>query len=127
MDKFIVDEWINFSKIDLAAAKHLNDTMQPRPYTIICYHCQQSAEKIMKAYLIYKDADPPKTHDLELLRKKCEFWEDSFIRIFMECVRLNPYSSQLRYPSTSELSEEISNIAIDDGMKVFNFTKNRIA
>lgn len=45
----MVKEWANFSKIDLLTAKHLFKTMYPKPLEIICYHCQQSAEKIIKA------------------------------------------------------------------------------
>lgn len=44
-----VKEWLEFAKMDLDAAKHLNDTFYPKPLQIICYHCQQSAEKALKA------------------------------------------------------------------------------
>ena len=32
---------------------------------IICFHSQQSAEKYLKAYLVFLDQDFPKTHALE--------------------------------------------------------------
>ena len=44
-----VKEWLDFAKMDLDAAKHLNDTFYPKPLHIICYHCQQSVEKALKA------------------------------------------------------------------------------
>jgi len=33
----------------------------------ICFHCQQCAEKMMKAYLIKKDIEFAKTHSLSYL------------------------------------------------------------
>ena len=78
MDRFIIDEWIAFSDTDLAIAKHLRNTMNPRPLEAICYHCQQAAEKALKAFWLYIDENPPKTHDLEQLRDKCEENNSSF-------------------------------------------------
>lgn len=33
-------------------AKHLYKTYYPKPYKIICYHCQQSAEKIINGVVV---------------------------------------------------------------------------
>ena len=49
-----VNEWIIFSDRDLKTARHIYDTMQPVPLEIVCYHCQQSAEKALKAFLIQR-------------------------------------------------------------------------
>ncbi|MBO4438811.1 MAG: HEPN domain-containing protein [Spirochaetaceae bacterium] len=40
-----VKEWLRFANMDLDTANHLFNTMYPKPYEIICYHCQQSEEK----------------------------------------------------------------------------------
>jgi len=40
-------EWFDIAETDLSSAHHLI-TMRPRPIEIICYHCQQSAEKYLK-------------------------------------------------------------------------------
>ena len=37
----------------------------------ICFHCQQVVEKLLKAYLISKNTDFEKTHDLEHLLDLC--------------------------------------------------------
>ena len=37
-------EWLDFAYMDLSAAEHLL-TMRPLPVEIICYHCEQAAEK----------------------------------------------------------------------------------
>ena len=57
MDKGdIVKEWLYYANMDVTSADYLM-TMIPAPYEIICYHCQQSAEKFLKAYTIYYGAD----------------------------------------------------------------------
>ena len=40
-----VREWYEMEAADLGVAKHLDATYCPKPLEIICYHCQQAAEK----------------------------------------------------------------------------------
>jgi hypothetical protein len=66
MDKgVIVREWIDYATKDINSAKYLLG-MRPIPLEIICYHCEQAAEKILKCFLIHQDEEPPRTHDLKL-------------------------------------------------------------
>ena len=125
MDKSAVDEWIAYSDTDIASAKHLC-SMNPQPLEIICYLCQQSAEKALKAYWIYCSISPPKTHELEHLRDKCEAIDKSFSQLVSECDRLNLYSTQPRYPFGLELTEELMKLAIKDCETTSAFVKARI-
>lgn len=43
-----VREWYEMAAADLGVAKHLDATYYPKPLEIICYHCQQAAEKAIK-------------------------------------------------------------------------------
>lgn len=45
--------WLKKSKNDLKAAKKLVQNPDPL-YDMAVYHCQQTAEKALKAYLVYK-------------------------------------------------------------------------
>lgn len=63
-------EWLEFAAMDLDSAQFLLG-MRPVPVEIICYHCEQAAEKLLKAVLVAADVEPPKTHDLIQLCKKC--------------------------------------------------------
>ena len=40
-----VAEWLRFVKMDQNTACHLFESMHPQPLEIICFHCQQAAEK----------------------------------------------------------------------------------
>ncbi len=44
-------EWIRFAEMDLGSAEYLLN-MHPTPVEVICYHCQQSAEKYLKGYIV---------------------------------------------------------------------------
>jgi HEPN domain-containing protein len=44
-------EWYQFAKMDYQTAVYLYDTMYPMPYEIVCYHCQQATEKLLKGLL----------------------------------------------------------------------------
>ncbi|MEW6107540.1 MAG: HEPN domain-containing protein, partial [Bacillota bacterium] len=39
------------------------------PYDTACFHCQQAAEKHLKAFLAYHERPIPHTHDLEELAR----------------------------------------------------------
>ena len=97
MDRYIIDEWVAYSNNDLEVVHQLL-TFHPPKLEIICYHCQQSAEKILKAFCLYSDIEPPRTHNLKFLREKCEEIDKSFMELINECNRLNIYSVQPRYP-----------------------------
>jgi HEPN domain-containing protein len=126
MDKYDeVREWITYSDNDMTAVKQLS-TFHPPQIEIICYLCQQSAEKVLKAFLVCSERRPPRTHDLRLLRDECEKFNARFLCLIDECARLNDYSSQPRYPSGLELVESDMDLAIQDSAKISEFVKGII-
>lgn len=44
--------WLDMADMDLGVAKHLMENYYPKPLEIICYRCQQAAEKAIKAVVI---------------------------------------------------------------------------
>jgi HEPN domain-containing protein len=56
-------QWFKFAADDYAAANHML-TLYPLRLEIICYHCEQCVEKMLKGFLTARDIEPPKTHDL---------------------------------------------------------------
>jgi HEPN domain-containing protein len=63
-------EWLGFAEMDLSSAEFLTGK-RPLPLEIICFHCQQSAEKCLKGLLVINTIQPPKTHDLRELYNLC--------------------------------------------------------
>ena len=50
----IVSEWLQAAFDDYDSAKYLFDRPNKKALEIICYHCQQSAEKCLKGLLVLK-------------------------------------------------------------------------
>ena len=63
-----VEQWIVKSQRDLAAARVL---FQSQLFDITVYHCQQCAEKALKAYLAYQQGSLQRTHNLVILLEGC--------------------------------------------------------
>lgn len=121
MDKsIIVKEWLDYANRDISSAKYLLN-MRPTPLEIICYHCEQAAEKVLKGYLIHHDIEPPRTHDLRLLCKMCADFDNTFDKISQSCVNLSAYGVQSRYPYEIEIIDSDMQKAIQDANDVTEF------
>jgi len=116
-----VQRWLDYASQDFAAAKHLMSSMRPCPYEIVCFHCQQAAEKVLKAYLISLGKDIPRTHDLSELCRNC-FPDNRPEAIFIASARLTSYAVQARYPNNLELTEADSSLAIEDAQSLMDFS-----
>ncbi|PFD80390.1 DNA-binding protein, partial [Bacillus thuringiensis] len=110
-------EWITIAKSDLDSAIYLSD-MKPFPTAIICYHSQQCVEKLLKGFLALNGRSVPKTHNLLLLHKSCYRLDEEFSLILEQCVQLNGYATDIRYPYFEALTVQDGLIAIQHAQKV---------
>ena len=113
-------EWLEMARMDLGAAEYLLN-MRPLPVEIICYHCEQAAEKMLKGALIAFDVEPPRTHDLPQLCKLCCKEDTRFEELVGSCLELTPYGVQVRYPSNLELDESDVLCALRECRKICEF------
>ena len=121
MDSGLIIEWFHFADTDLALAKHAL-SMHPQPLGAICYHCQQSAEKYLKGYLVYTGGIvPPKIHNLDTLCEMCEEHDERFCEIRKPCSVLTDYGVQPRYPHEMEILEHEMKKAIVYAEQVRDF------
>lgn len=126
MNDKIVTEWLRYAQNDLTVAKHCIEALHPMQTEIACYHCQQCAEKSLKAVLLYKDIEPPKIHDLKVLCKMCRDTDDSFDRITSQCARLTPFGVTARYPDELCPDENMAKIAVIEAGQVYDFCAGKI-
>jgi len=117
----IVDEWLRYAYNDIVVAKHCFEDLNPKQTEIASYHCQQCAEKALKAFLIYKDIEPPKIHDLKLLCRMCQDIDGSFADIANLCAHLTPYGVTARYPDELSPDEAMVQLAISKAQQVYDF------
>ena len=116
-----VAEWFAFADSDFASAEYLQG-MRPKPLEIICYLCEQSAEKHLKGFLIYKGiANPPKTHNLDTLCEMCSEYDENFQEIKKACNVLTKYGVQPRYPHEMGILEYDMQKAIEYARQIRDF------
>jgi HEPN domain-containing protein len=62
-----VSEWVSKAENDYGSAAHERGRGEEANFDLICFLCQQCIEKLMKAVLIQRRLDAPKTHNLVTL------------------------------------------------------------
>ena len=93
-----VERWMTKAHHDLDAAEYLLRRNPPLA-DVSVYHCQQAAEKALKAYLVAMDTPFAKTHDLTELVATAEFLDPVFNRLAEAAAILTPYATAFRYPT----------------------------
>lgn len=124
-NKEVSKEWFNYAENDLSCAKFLLN-MYPKPYEIICYHCQQSAEKYLKGYLVLLGEPILKTHDLTILNKVCIKHDADFKQIEEDCIELVDYGVNIRYPFFIDLQEYDVKKALNSAERIKEFIMNKL-
>lgn len=89
--------WVRKAEADLEGASDLARPAR-RYYDLICFHCQQSAEKYLKAFLIECGVPFPKTHRLEDLLLLVLPHDASLRKLRRTLVALTRYAVDYRYP-----------------------------
>jgi len=123
--EFIVP-WIQRAENDILTARHLAENMRPVPMEIVCFHCQQAAEKYLKAFLIWNNQEPPKTHDLIELAKLCSDFDKDFLLLSLKCEYLIPFATRTRYPGASDLEDEDTKKALVYAQDIIDLIKPKI-
>ena len=121
----IINEWLVIAYEDYRSAKFLYDKMTPKPLEIICYHCQQAAEKSLKAYLCAIGVDIPKTHEVKRLCDMCAESDSTFSELFSDCEELEVYATETRYPLRIDIDDSHADRALKQALKIYNFSSKK--
>jgi len=98
-------EWIAFADADLHVLDELLNSVRPS-WPHICYLAQQTAEKMLKAYLVARDAVPPRTHDLNRLLTASSAFRTDAGSLEVDARLLTRYSTVTRYAGDSPLPQQ---------------------
>ena len=109
-----INRWIQKAEADLNAAEKLC-TFPDVLAEVVCFHCQQAVEKALKGFLISRNKEIGKIHDLVLLIEECSECDPSFKVYLRECSELNSYAVDVRYPGPNDSSTE------DDARKALKY------
>ena len=93
----IVNEWRRKADADVAVAERLLPDGGPF-LNAVTFHCQQAAEKYLKALLACWGIEFPKTHVLAKLIGLVETRDAALATSLLDAVVLTPYGVDLRYP-----------------------------
>jgi len=122
MDKEnLLRQWLDKGYDDLRSAEYLSTMHHPTPDEIICFLCQQSAEKYLKAFIFSHDIEPGKIHNLLMLLKTCQEYDVSFSSLLEKMIFLNPYGVTPRYPNELGITTDDMKIAIQYAKDVQEF------
>ncbi len=99
---FLLDEtraWLLRAAEDLAAAAVLT---APATLRSALFHCQQAAEKSLKAFLTWHQTPFPRTHNLTLLSGFCLELDASLEAAVAPSLALTRFAVAMRYPGETE-------------------------
>jgi len=118
------EAWLKIAQEDLSAAKGL---LKLELFSTVTFHCQQAAEKSLKAFLIFNKQTVLKTHDLLLLLELCMHIDKDFEKVFDAANYLNPFSTKFRYPTEYDIPDFVdAELAIKQTHKIMAFVIKKI-
>ena len=105
-DSQVVEEWIDRAEQDYEnALQILRRRKRPSPASV-CYNCQQSAEKYLKAFLLKIHGGFQQTHELDKLNQQCVKVDGTFLLLDAALQVLSPYAVKGRYPNEEITMDE---------------------
>jgi len=120
----ILQQWLDKGKEELSSAEYLSTMHHPTPDETICYLCQQSAEKYLKAIIFSHDIEPEKTHDLGYLLEICQKYNAGFSTLLSKVLILNKYGVLPRYPNELDITNEDMKNALIYAKSIQEFVMN---
>jgi HEPN domain-containing protein len=117
-------EWFKKADHDIIAAHKL--LADDEILDTDCFHCQQAAEKYLKAFIIFKGTEIEKIHDLDKLNKECSALDSDF-EIF-DFKNLNYFAIDVRYPDDfTEPSPEEAQYYLEIAERVKALVRKKIS
>ncbi len=93
--------WIQKAEADYQNARILLRQRKTLLPDNICWSCQQSAEKYLKAYLAHCALQSPRSHDLVQLGNLCLSADPDFNLVTGAIATLDQFGTDIRYPGVS--------------------------
>ena len=110
----ITKEWVLKAENDYHSAQALLYEIENPIADAACFHCQQCAEKYIKAFLEEHKVDFPRHHNLIQLLELCLPLDKSFESTRPDLQSLEQYAVAVRYPGVNvkvKTAEEALNAA----------------
>jgi HEPN domain-containing protein len=92
-----IRQWLFKARHDLRSARRLFSD-EPPILDTAAYHCQQAAEKALKAFLVLVEVQFSKIHLLLPLVEQCIDVDPDFAQLREAAETLTPFATVFRYP-----------------------------
>ena len=90
-------EWVRKAEADYYGATYLQSGPQPA-HDLVCFHCQQLAEKYLKALLELSGLGVPRSHDLDRLFLTLRPAFPTLVKLKRGFLFLSRHAVDTRYP-----------------------------
>ena len=116
-----VRSWLVKARQDLDASTWLLESPQGL-FGAVGFHCQQAAEKYLKAYLTWQEQEFEKTHSLVALVGMCLQFSADFNGLRTAATTLTPFAVITRYPGDlPEISAQEAMEALELARQIRDF------
>jgi HEPN domain-containing protein len=124
-----IKKWFSYGDKDLRTA-YRDMEYEEELFYDICIHCQQAAEKYLKAFIMYKTRGGVKfTHDLVYLLQRAnevgdEQEQNEFTQYLPDFAFLQGFEKELEYPSEHglEVDKETAELALKCAERIKRMT-----
>ena len=121
-----IRQWLVKARRDWALAEKAKHPPVPAP-DLAGFHCEQAAEKTLKAYLMANGVPFEKIHDLRQLLKLCATADSAFLELREAVEPLTVYAVAFRYPGPADPTPERVEAALQAVTRIWNFVTQRLS
>ena len=118
--------WLGKARVDLLVCDSLlaqgADLLEA-----VAFHCQQAAEKALKALLVWHQVEFPKTHDIQRLLDLLADVDSGVVGLVADAAGLTPFGVDYRYPGEyPPVRRETASMAVTVARRVYEAVAGRV-
>ena len=121
----LTKEWVDKAESDFYSADLLLHAGEVPVPDYACFHCQQCAEKYLKAYLQENAVEFERKHDLIPLLNMCLSLDKEFQVFEDDLYNLDRYAVIVRYPGII-IKADTAEAALDAAERVRQFVRKKL-
>jgi len=122
----VLRQWVGKAEDDFRIAQHLLTLRPDCPFWAVCFHCQQSAEKYIKALLVWEQIPFGKVHDLDELTKLLPASYELPVEAAAQ-LKLSDFAVTSRYPGGEQaIGPEDAQEALSAARRVRDATRRQL-
>jgi HEPN domain-containing protein len=118
-------EWVDRAEQDFEAALRVTKPGEAPLTEIACFHCQQCAEKYLKAFLIENNVAFKRIHFLSDHLQLCLGIDPTFTTLSKDLASLEIYAVKIRYPGLTATAG-MAQAALAAAARVRTFIRARL-